>query len=410
MPGRTSIITRTLMCRDHEVARFSYDVEKRLVTGKAHIIDSAHLPQGCLDESSSFSSKRFSLWLTNRAVPATRPGVAPVLQRLSLEHPEELLTAGLGLSLSDQYWLRPDDSPELSWDAINCFSNNFSPALGEALAPHDPDSGSQALANLEEQGIVVASSPDSALNGNLPKRWEIRDGKRVLVKSGKPSNMFQEPMNERIATLLCARILPTGDFVRYSLEQNGYPRYISSCPCMVDERTEFIPAADIILSTHVPNDVSRFEAYARACEEHGIADIRQQLSTMLVVDHILANFDRHWGNFGVLMDTETRAWLRAAPIFDTGESLWCDRPLANDFSPYRMPHPMPFIRRIGEQLERYAGDLSWLDASALDGFANEAISVLELNREVAAIPGRLDGIRGALERNIQTVIKVTKAQ
>lgn len=24
------------------------------------------------------------------------------------------------------------------------------------------------------------------------------------------------------------------------------------------------------------------------------------------IDHIVANFDRHWGNFGVLMDTESR--------------------------------------------------------------------------------------------------------
>lgn len=405
MPSHNTI-TRTLMCRDHEVARFSYDPEKRIVTGKAHVISSTYLPQGCLDESSSFSSRRLSRWLTNRAVPATRPGISPVLQRLSLEHPEELLAAGLGLSLSDQYWLRPNNTPELVWNAINCFTNNFSPALGEALAPHDPDSGSRALANLEDQGIVVASSPDSALNGNLPKRWEIRDGKRVLVKSGKPANLFQEPMNERIATLLCARILPTGDFVPYALEQNGYPRYVSSCPCMVDECTEFVPAADVILSARTPNDVSRFEAYARTCEAHGIADIRRQLSAMLVVDHMLANFDRHWGNFGVLIDAETRTWLRAAPIFDTGESLWCDRPLANDFSPYRMPHPMPFTRRINEQLERYASDLSWLDPAALDGFADEAISVLELNRELAAIPGRLDGIRTALQRNIDRVIEL----
>ena len=404
MPDRANAITRTLMCRDHEVARFSYDPYKRIVTGKARILDPIYLPQGCLDENASFSSKRLSRWLTNRAVPATRPGVAPVLQRLSLEHPEELLTVGLGLSLSDQYWLRPDNAPGLTWGAVNCFSNEFSPALGEALAPHDPDSGSRALASLEKQGIVVASSPDSALNGNLPKRWEIRAGKRVLIKSGKPANLFQEPMNERVATLLCARLLPACDYVPYELEQNGYPRYVSSCPCMVDERTEFVPAADVILSMHIPNDVSRFEAYARTCEAHGIADIRHQLSAMLAVDHILANFDRHWGNFGVLVDSETRDWLRAAPVFDTGESLWCDRPLANDFSPYHMPHPMPFIKRIGEQLERYAGDLSWLDPAALEGFADEAVSVLELNRELATIPGRLDGVHAALERNIQDVL------
>lgn len=65
---------------------------------------------------------------------------------------------------------------------------------------------------------------------------------------------------------------------------------------------------------------------------------------------------------------------------------------------------MPFIRRIGEQPERYAEDLSWLDPVALEGFADEAISVLELNRELAASPSRLDGIKQALERNMRDVL------
>lgn len=198
----------------------------------------------------------------------------------------------------------------MKWGSVNFFSNGFSSVLGEALAPHDPDSGSRALADLEEEGVVAASSPDSALNGNLPKRREVGEGHRVLIKSGKPANLFQEPMNERIATLFCSRILHEGDFVPYALERNGYPRSVCSRPCMVDGQTEFVPAADIILSAHVPNGISRFEAYARICEEHGI---RPQPSRMLAVDHTIANFDRHWGNFGVLADAETRkAYRRAA--------------------------------------------------------------------------------------------------
>lgn len=97
-----------------------------------------------------------------------------------------------------------------------------------------------------------------------------------------------------------------------------------------------------------------------------------------------------------------------APIFDTGESLWCDRPLANDFSLYRMAYPMPIVRAIGEQLGRYARNLSWLDADALDGFAEDAVEVLALNRAVAGIPGRLEGIHAALERNVNEVREVQR--
>lgn len=399
---RETTVTRTLMCRDHEAATFSYDPVARRVIGRPVVHDPAYLPLGCLDRSGRFAAPRLRSWLANRAVPATRPGLAPVLQRLGLETPEELLAAGLGLSLSDQYWLRPP-GVELAWSEVNYFERPFSPALGTALAPHDPDSGSAALQAAERDGIVIASSPDSALNGNLPKRWEARGAERLLVKSGKPENLFQEPLNERIATLLCARIMNAKDYVPYELVENGYPGLLSICPCMVDARTEFVPAADVILSMTVPNDQSRFEALAGACERHGIAEARASLERMFVVDHIMSNFDRHWGNFGILIDAETRAWLRMAPIFDTGESLWCDRPLANDFSPYRMPHPMPFLRSIGEQLTRYAAGLAWLDADAIDGFADEAVGVLEKSHAISSIPGRLKGIHAAIEKNIEEV-------
>lgn len=156
----------------------------------------------------------------------------------------------------------------------------------------------------------------------------------------------------------------------------------------------------------VPNDRSRFDAFADRCEANGIEDARVSLERMLVVDHIMANCDRHWGNFGILIDSETRTWLRLAPIFDTGEALWCDRALANDSPPYRMPHPMPFLRAVDGQLARYARDLSWLDTDALDGFADEAVTILANCRSCADMPGRLDGIRAAIERNIDEVRKV----
>lgn len=396
------IASRTLMCRDHPVARFRFNTTTQRVIGPTTVLNRTYLPLGCLDRSGGFSTSCLSRWLRNRAVPATRPGLNPVLQHLDLGSSEELLLSGLGLSLSDQYWLKPEGA-DLCWESINFFDQPFSPALGEALAPHDPDSGIEALARIGEEGIIVASSPDAALNGNLSKRWEIRNNRRVLIKSGKPERIFQEPMNERIATLLCARIMPQDAYVAYELERNGYPSHVSICPCMIDAQTEFVPAADVVLSHKADNSASRYEAFAAVCEAHGVRDAREAIDRMLVVDHILANFDRHWGNFGILMDSESRTWLRLAPIFDTGEALWCDRPLANDFSPYRMRYPMPFITATGDQLARYAHDLSWLDIEALTGFADEAVEVLALNRLVSDIPSRLEGIHKAIERTINEV-------
>ena len=43
----------------------------------------------------------------------------------------------------------------------------------------------------------------------------------------------------------------------------------------------------------------------------------EDVEKMLTIDYLMANFDRHWNNFGVLIDSESREWLRAAPVFDT---------------------------------------------------------------------------------------------
>ena len=43
---------------------------------------------------------------------------------------------------------------------------------------------------------------------------------------------------------------------------------------------------------------------------------------MLVFDALIYNEDRHFGNFGVLMDSRTCEITGAAPIFDNGVSLF----------------------------------------------------------------------------------------
>ena len=150
-----NLLRRTLMCRDHEVVDFTYDPLARRFAGNARVIERNYLPFGCLGHDGRFTSSRLASWLTARSIPATRPGLSSVLQRLDLQAPEELMAAGLGLSLSDQYWLKPVELTS-SWRDINFFEHGFSPALGEAHAPHGPDSGSEALASLD--GDVLGRS------------------------------------------------------------------------------------------------------------------------------------------------------------------------------------------------------------------------------------------------------------
>ena len=45
MNSRTPELSRlTLMCRDHEVAEFTWNHDRQAVTGKTHVLDAAHAP------------------------------------------------------------------------------------------------------------------------------------------------------------------------------------------------------------------------------------------------------------------------------------------------------------------------------------------------------------------------------
>lgn len=99
-----------------------------------------------------------------------------------------------GLSLSDQYWIKPDGN-DLSWDDINFFNHPFSDDIGDVLF------GAPKKAN-----VLDFSSPDNTSDGFLKKRWKIIDGKRCLIKGG--SNPFcQQLFNEVITTKIMERLV-----------------------------------------------------------------------------------------------------------------------------------------------------------------------------------------------------------
>ena len=69
------------------------------------------------------------------------------------------------------------------------------------------------------------------------------------------------------------------------------------------------------------NDVSEYAHYVNQLHSFGLTDVTSQLEQMIVLDALIANEDRHWGNFGALRDSESLEFIGLAPIFDNGNSL-----------------------------------------------------------------------------------------
>lgn len=391
-----------LCCQNRVALVAEYDSDIHAFTRLVEVINPHLVPFGCRDGSGSVTKRSLTSWWHERSIPVTRDGYHSIVDDLDGVSPLELLDTSLGLSLSDQFWIRKADSP-VRWEDVNFFDNGYGDELGLLTLGSAARAGSPAAGDSRD--------PNSSLGGDLRKAWERRGEGNWLVKRGR-GPYDQEAANEFVASSLHARLLEAEDFVPYSLEvRDG--RLCSVCPDMVDRDECLVPAWDIINASKRPGHQSPWQHLLECYSALGVEGAGDQLAKMFVCDFVIANHDRHWNNLGVIMDAETMTEARVAPIFDSGSSLWCDASTLEDPIDYWY-RPLPLIRERArrieptEQLSLMKGHLRWLDAPALDGFAEEAAAILT---DHTSMPNdRVEAVRRGIVRNVETVRSFERSQ
>ena len=64
-----------------------------------------------------------------------------------------------------------------------------------------------------------------------------------------------------------------------------------------------------------------------------VSGFKEYLDANILLDYIILNTDRHYGNFGLMRDVTTGSWA-IPPIFDNGNSLLCNK-FIKDIKYYR---------------------------------------------------------------------------
>lgn len=313
---------------------------------KSHELD--YLPVGIGVKQGIPNKKELNEWWFGRSIPASRSGIRTALENLNVRHPEQLLLKCYGLSLSDQYWMKPAGS-DFGWKDINFFENDFSDDVGNILF-------GQPVSDR-----VDLMSPCNTSDGWLKKKWKIIDGKRYLIKAGS-SPFMQEPINEVFGTRLHQRLGGT-NYVRYHvLWEAGNP--YSVCENFIDTNTELVNAVSINRSLKKRSQYSSYEHFMNACKHLGIPGMKEFMNYLLVFDYLMANTDRHFGNFGAIRDVETLEWAGPAPVFDSGTSLWHDK-LTGMIDPLGEIESKPFYSGESRQLALIS-DFGWIPFEELE--------------------------------------------
>lgn len=370
-----------LMQRNHKVAVIEIAEKTGDIIDMVDILSMQRIPLGARHINGSFDVLSLRKWWSGRGIPASRSGLERALETLQVPYAELLLVKCSGLSLSDQYWVTPCDAPQ-SWHAVNFYENGFSEDVGRALFG---------------EGVLSAQpdlcSPCNTSDGFLQKRWRIADGKRILLKAG--SGIYQqEPYNELVATELYDSLgMP---HTPYWLVEQG-TQTMSACECFTNEHTELVTAAQFMRLQPQQQGVSNWQHFNDCCKAVGLLGTQKEVCNMLATDYILANTDRHLGNFGFLRDSETLEWKGLAPIYDSGTSLW-QMALTRSISAEAMVPAKPFETSQQSQLKLIAPYVD-LPLERLDGFSNKVEKIFQSAARFD--DGRAEKIAAAVEGRIQ---------
>ena len=243
-------------------------------------------------------------WIKHRTIPKNRAFVNAFLSKcgLSINRPMDVVSVCKGLSLNDSYWIS-DELETKTFDQVNLYTNHFS----------------RVLANIAFTGYgssvrsSFASSPEFTTNGMLPKCWRRIDRKVYLYKGATSgaSNTGYEPYSEKYAYLVGKEL--GFDVIPYKISR-WKGNLCSSCEIFTSADISFIPVGRIVRS-------GGLDAVRKYYETLG-DEFVSALNEMIVFDALICNTDRHFGNFGLLVDSHTNKILRPAPLFDHGNSLF----------------------------------------------------------------------------------------
>jgi hypothetical protein len=274
---------------------FEFGIDRNLITGINYILLSdinGVLPVGFTN---------LGEWLDRRYVLSHRLHVKGLFAKLGITSIEDYIPITNCVSLTDTYWVQ-EVGQNKQWKNVSPYSNPINKTVAEYSFTG------------KISGKYIAGSPDFSTDGTFPKCWKRVNGKLCLYKAGSDfaSNCGNEPYSEVFASQLSTFL--GLDAIKYT--QGQYKgKDISICECMTNESISLKSFSELTGENVV--DFKKLINYVKF--NLGKQDCKK-LIDMLLLDVLLCNVDRHYGNVGILINSETQSIIGLAPIYDNNLS------------------------------------------------------------------------------------------
>ncbi len=275
-----------LMNKDVLVA--TYKEEKRLTDFRYEEVErfNNYMPYAFLDIND---------WIDGRQIAKHRTSIEALMRELGLNTRHDFIGIIRCLSLTDTFWMKREDE-DLKWKDVSLYQNPFDDVIARIAFD---GTGMYGRKN-------SPTSPEFATSGSFAKCWIRENGQIFLLKRGSTgyANAGFEPYSEALAADLldAAKI----DHVPYHV-MKFRGKLACKCPIFTSEQEGFVSAHRFFEGNFDVDDMLAFSA------KHGA---EESFREMIVMDAVMANVDRHAGNYGFLVDNDSGEILRMAPLFD----------------------------------------------------------------------------------------------
>lgn len=263
------------------------------------------------------------------------------------------------VTLTDVYWVK-GFREKTAYDAINLFDYSLSDAFVDVSLR-----GRALTAQNAEMIAAGDTASDVATQGAAPKAWIRRNGCFYLLKDGDE--------NEVEAELLASRIARCFDVSQVRYEPFLYDGQRVSASALITSKEFAIVPMEHVEIYAANHDTDIFTLIRRY-------DLRGYYM-MNIIDYLVGNTDRHWGNWGFLISNQTNKPLGLFPLMDFNkafrayDTLEGSRCLTAPAPMSQMDAAIEAASRIGLN-QRETVDAAWFHDSAREAMFRKRRALL----------------------------------
>ena len=294
----------TIMHKDRKVAAIRED-------GTCTIYTPSFMPYNLYLETAKDLDTRlnnlnnFYYWCSSRVLPPDRKYAKEILNSIGAKQAvtdrdrAAIAISYHGLSLTDVYWIK-FNRENVSFTDLSLFRHSLSGAFADVSL----NGRSLTVQNAELLKPNDAAG-DIGTQGVAPKAWIWENGTFYLLKNGDERDVKAELLASKIAR--CFR----AESVAYEPSAfEGKPVSRSRIVTSEEESLVSMEAVDVYCVNHeLDRDtfVLKKDAYA--------------YHMMNLIDYLVGNTDRHWGNWGFLVDNDTNKLEKLYSLMDFNKSF-----------------------------------------------------------------------------------------